>query len=146
MNGWPSPRLMYARPGTSGWVLAQRMSGTGSDRLLVQPARAVGRAHQRPGHDPGETDLLGLLAQLDELVGLDPPGHRVVLGGGPQVLRDRDELAAGVVEILQRLADLVALLAHAQDQVRLGDQAVGAGRADDIQRPLVAEARTDRLE
>ena len=33
---------------------------------------------------------------------------------------------------LQRLADLLALLAHAEDQVRLGDQPGGAGRGDDV--------------
>jgi hypothetical protein len=46
--------------------------------------------------------------------------------------------------ILQRLADLGALLAHAEDQVRLGHQAVGASRADHVERALVPEPGTDR--
>src|SRR5690606_32406497 len=36
--------------------------------LPVQPAGPVGGAHQRPGHHPGEADLLGLGGQLHELL------------------------------------------------------------------------------
>ena len=62
----------------------------------------------------GEADLLGLRLQLDELLRLDPALDRVVARRRPQVLGDRDQLAAGVVQVAQRLADLGALLAHAR--------------------------------
>jgi hypothetical protein len=44
------------------------------------------------------------------------------------------------VQVLQGLADLLALLAHAEDEVALGDEPGGAGLGDDVERALVAEA------
>src|SRR3569623_89217 len=44
--------------------------GTAIEGLLVEPARPVRRADQRPAHVAGVADLLGLLAQLHELLGL----------------------------------------------------------------------------
>ena len=43
------------------------------------------------------------LAQLDELLRLDPPLDRVMPRRRAQVLGDRDEVAAGVVQVTQRL-------------------------------------------
>ena len=43
-------------------------------------------------------------------------------GEGPQVLRDGDDLSAGLVQINERSRHLGARLAHAQDQVALGYQ------------------------
>ena len=54
---------------------------------------------------------------LDELLGLDPALDRVVARRRAQVLGDRDDLAARVVQVVQRGGDLVGGLAHAQDQV-----------------------------
>src|SRR6478672_4715935 len=90
------------------------------DRLLVEPAGAVGAAHQRTGQHTGEPDALGLGGEADELLRLDPADDRVVPGGGAQVLGDREQVAAGVVQRLHRLDHLVRLLAHAQDEVGLG--------------------------
>ena len=70
----------------------------------------------------------------------------MVTQGGAQVLGDRDDLAAGVVKVLERLRDLFAGLAHAQDQVGLGDQAEVARLGDHVERALVAERRADPLE
>src|ERR1700749_2610144 len=123
---------MYAPPNRFGWVVEKRMSGTGRDGLLIEPTRTVGRAHQWPRHDAGKADLLGLLAQLDELLRLYPAGPWGGLWGRAQVLGDRDQLAARVVKILQRLADLGALLAHAEDQIGLRHQPVGARRPDHV--------------
>ena len=64
----------------------------------------------------------------------------------PQVLGDRDDVAAGVEQIAQRRAHLVGGLAHAEDQVALGDQPVVAGRGQHREAALVAERRTDPLE
>src|SRR5205807_9210569 len=50
----------------------------GRDGLLIEAPGAVGRAHERPAHDTGEADRLGLRAQLDELVRLDPARDRMV--------------------------------------------------------------------
>jgi hypothetical protein len=45
----------------------------------------------------------------------------VVLGRA-EVLGDREDVAAGVVQVADRRLDLVVLLAHAEDEVGLGDQ------------------------
>src|SRR6478735_8925691 len=63
--------------------------------LAVQRAGPVGRADQRPGHHTGEADLLGLLAELDELDRFDPPVDRMVAWGRPQVLGDGDQVTPG---------------------------------------------------
>ena len=127
--------------------LACGQAGVRADHgLTVQPTRPVRRTHERPGQDAGEADLLGLGGELHELLGLDPPLDRVVAQRGPQVLGDRDQLAAGGVQVAERLADLLAGLAHAEDQVGLGDQAELAGRGEDVERAVVAERRADPLE
>ena len=51
-----------------------------------------------------------------------------------------------VVQVAQRLRDLLAGLAHAEDQVGLGDQAEGAGLGDHVEGAVVAERRADPLE
>ncbi len=89
---------------------------------------------------------LRFLLHFHELLRPDPPLDRVVPHRRAQVLGDGDDLAAGVVQVAQRLADLIAGLAHAEDQVRLGHQAVVAGLGDDVQRPLVAEPGPDPAE
>ena len=53
--------------------------------------------------------LVGLLLELDELLGLDPPLDRVVALGRAQVLRDGEQIAAGVAQVAHRLADLLAV-------------------------------------
>ena len=53
---------------------------------------------------------------------------------------------ARVVQVAQRLRDLLAGLAHAEDQVGLGDQAEVAGLGDHVERAVVAERRPDPLE
>src|SRR5690606_9649681 len=88
-----------------------------------EATRAVARAHERPGEDPEEADLLGLLLELDELLWLDPAIDWVVARGGAEVLRDGDDVGTGVVQVTQRLAHLSRLLAHAEDEIRLGDEA-----------------------
>ena len=52
---------------------------------------------------PGEADPLGLLGEFDELLRLHPALDRVVPRRGAQVLRDRQEFAAGVLQVAQRL-------------------------------------------
>ena len=99
-------RLVLGGPVRDHLALTGRLDA-GGDGLLVQATGAVGRAHQRPAHDAGEADLVGLLAQFDELLRLDPAGDRMVPRRRAQVLRDRDQLAARVVQVGQRLADLV---------------------------------------
>ena len=117
-----------------------------ADRLLVKTTGAVRRPHQRTGHHAGEADVVGLVLELDELLGLDPPLDGVVPLGRPQVLGDGEQVAAGVVQVAHRLADLLAGLAHAEDQVALGDEPVVAGLGEHVERAVVAERRTDALE
>src|ERR1044071_7610573 len=47
-------------------------------RLSPEPAGPVRRAHERPRHDTREADLVGLLAQLDELLRPHPALDRAV--------------------------------------------------------------------
>ena len=67
-----------------------------------------------------EPKLVGHLGPVDELLRPDPPVHRVVARGGAQVLGDRDDVRAGLVEVAEGLLDLVVLLAHTEDEVGLG--------------------------
>src|SRR5690242_18876878 len=127
-------------------VAERDAAASGLDGLLVAGAGPVGRTYERSGHDAGEADLVGLGLELDELLGLDPPLDGVVAHRGAEVLGDGDQLAAGVVQVAQRLADLLAGLAHAEDQVGLGDEAEVAGLGDHVERALVAEGRADPLE
>src|SRR5215212_11352064 len=115
-------------------------------RLTVEPARPVGRTDQRTAHDSREADLFGLHLQLEELFGANPAIHRMVSRGRPKVLGDGDDLSTGLVQITERSGDLGARLAHTQDQVALGDQAEFPGRAQHIQRAVVAKTRPDGLE
>ena len=64
----------------------------------------------------------------------------------PQVLRDRQQFAADVVQISHSVHYLVPFLAQSQDQVRLRNQAGLAGARQDTKRSLVAERRADALE
>ena len=50
------------------------------------------------------------------------------------------------MQVAQRGADLLGGLAHAEDQVGLGDQPGGAALADDVEGAVVAEGRADPLE
>src|SRR3954454_9685994 len=100
-----------------GALLATRQS------LLVEPPGAERRADQRTRHHTGETDLLGLRGHLDELLGADPALDGVVPRRGAEVLRDRHQIAAGLLQVAERPGDLLAGLAHAEDEVRLGHQA-----------------------
>ena len=52
---------------------------------------------------------------------------------GAQVLRDREDVAARIVKVANRLLDLVLLLAHAQDEIGLGDELGLARHRQDAQ-------------
>src|SRR5690625_2720872 len=67
-----------------------------------ETAGAVGRTDQRARHDAEEADLLSGIAEHDEVRRFHPAGDRMVPGRGTQVLSDRDEIATGIVQILQR--------------------------------------------
>jgi len=70
----------------------------------------------------------------------------VVARRWPQVLGDRQQLAADVVQVSHGVRDLVPFLAQTQDQVRLRNQAGVAGARQHRQRSFVAERRADALE
>jgi hypothetical protein len=59
-----------------------------------------------------DADRLADALVLGELIRRDPPVHREMELGWPQVLADRDDVASGVGEILQRAWHLVRALAH----------------------------------
>src|SRR3954470_15055054 len=88
-----------------------------------EPAGAVGGADQGPGHDAEEADLLGFVLEVHEFLGFDPAVHGQVPFGRAQVLGDGDQVAAGLVQVLQGFADFFAGFTHAQDEVGLGDHA-----------------------
>src|SRR5579859_1494751 len=96
----------------------------------VEPASAVGRADQRPRHDPGEPEPESLLAKLGELLGRDPALDRVVPGRGPQVLGDGQQVAPGRAQVRHGRGDLLRPLAHTQNEVRLRDETRALGRLE----------------
>jgi hypothetical protein len=61
-------------------------------------------------------------------------------------LGDRDQVAAGRVQVVQGGRHLLAGLAQAEDQVRLGDQSRGAALGDHPQGAVVGERGPDPLE
>src|SRR5690606_13869177 len=122
------------------------VDGAALERLPVEAAGAVRGADQRAGHDPGEPQLLGLLAQLDELLRPHPPRHGVVPRAGPQVLGDGEQVAAHLAQVAHRLHDLLGLLAQAEDEVGLRHQARLVRDAEHLQRALVPEGRADAPE
>ena len=121
--------------------------GVRSALACVQPARPIRRPHQRTGQHAGEAQALRRTAACStNSSGLTQRSTGWWRTDGPQVLRDGDDVAAGVVQIAQRGAHLVGRLAHAEDQVALGDQAVVARRGQHVEAALVAERRPDALE
>jgi hypothetical protein len=70
----------------------------------------------------------------------------VVAHRRPQVLRDRQQLAASVVQVSHGPHYLVPLLAQPQDQVRLCHKASVAGARQHLERSPVPERRADALE
>ena len=77
---------------------------------------------------------------------MHPAVNRVVKRRGTQVLRERQQIAARLVQVAHRRADLLARLAHAQDQIRLGDHAAVVGALDHRERAIIVEGRTNLLE
>ena len=61
----------------------------------------------------------------------------------PQVLGDRQQVAAGGPQVRHGLGDLMPLLAEPEDQVGLRDQPCLAGRAQYVERARVPEAGPD---
>ena len=92
------------------------------DRLAVKPACTIGGAYEGTAHDASETECACLVREFDKLLGLDPALDRMMARRRPEVLRDRDDLDTGIVEIGERFADLRTGLAHAEDQIGLGDE------------------------
>ena len=114
--------------------------------LGVEPSRAVRRAHQRAGHHPGEPDPLAVVEWSTNSSGLTQrstgwwrsDGRRywvIVIISQPASYRS-----------LHRRGHLLGRLAHAEDQVPLGDEPGGAGLADHVEGALVAEPRPDAAE
>ena len=65
---------------------------------------------------------------------------------GAQVLGEGNDVTASIVQIAQRLVNLVVGLAHTQNQVGLGDHAAFLSLGDNVQGTLVTERRTNLTE
>src|SRR6478735_11615316 len=135
--------LAMCAPGGDG---VSGLSFTGLQRRTVQPSGPVRRTDQRTGQHAWESDLCGLQGQLVELVRGDPAVDRMMPCRRTQVLRDGDQFGAGLVQVVQGGGDFFAGLAHAQDQVRLGDQLLVPRPAQHLERAVVAEPGTDPAE
>ena len=134
--GLPERRVRRRRAGPAGcWPPAGRgTAGPGGPAPPGSPAprRPIAWAQSRPARydertsgpaiTPAKPSASASSRQLDELLGLDPAVDRVVPRAGPQVLGDGQQVGARVVQVAQRGTDLLAGLAHAEDQVGLGDQ------------------------
>ena len=110
-----------------------------------RPARYEDRTNG-PDITPAKPSASASSCSCDELLRLDPPLHRVVTHARAQVLGDREQVGAGLVQVAHGGADLVPLLAHAEDEVRLGHQARVPRLRDDVEAALVAEAGPDPAE
>src|SRR4029453_11740777 len=116
------------------------------DRLAIKPTCTIGGAYEGTAHDTSEADCGCLVGKLDEFLGLDPALHRMMARRRAEVLRDRDNLDSGVVQVLEGFTDLRTGLAHSKNEIGLGDQSGHPRRSQYIQGTLVAEARTNPLE
>src|SRR6185312_14149247 len=117
----------FVAAGSRGFAICSGYGGTRRDGLGIQPSGPIGRPDEGTGQHSGEAEAVGELLVVDELLGLNPALHRVVAQRRPQVLGDRDDVAAGIEQVAKRGAHLVGCLAHAEDEVGLGDEAVLAG-------------------
>src|SRR6478609_583127 len=88
-------------------------------------AGVVAAAGERAGLDVVDAHGLADALELGELLGRDPPGHREVVGGGPQVLADGDDVDPDAPEIGEHADELVEGLAHADDDAALGGEPGG---------------------
>ena len=88
----------------------------------------------------GEAHLATPDRQLRELVRVVEARHRQVLGRGPQVLAEREDLHVRRPEVRHGGQQLVPLFAQAQDDPRLGHEPgrSRAGAAEQLERALVA--------
>src|SRR6516225_7085667 len=130
----------------SGRLAVPGIRGAAANGLLVEPSGPVGRSHQRPGQHPRKAEPLGVLGELDELLGLHPALDRVVARRRTQVLRDGDDVAAGIAQVGERGAHLVGGFAQPEDEVALGDQAEVARRGEHVQAALVGEGGPNPFE
>src|SRR5271156_495135 len=113
---------------------------------LVEPSSPIRRTHQRTGQHSGESQLLGVLRELCEFVGVDPALDRMVSRGRAQVLGDGDDVASGSVQVAECRTHLLGRLAHPEDEVALGDQPEIPCRGEHVEAASVGEGRTNALE
>src|SRR5664280_633470 len=105
----------------------------------------VGRAHER-ARDHLEPERAAVRLEPGELGGRPVARDRQLARGGPQILADRDDLAARCLEIAQRALEFFACLAEADHQPGLRDHpaAVRGDAADHLERPPVAPLAAHR--
>ena len=99
----------------------RNFEASGAHSLRPQQSRAIGRTDEGAGHDPGEAHGLGLGRKLDELFGMHPTVDWMVQGRGAQILRESQQIAAGLVQGAHGFKNFLAGFAHAQNQVRFRD-------------------------
>ena len=124
-----------------GWLMLSILLAGVVAELIMLPALLAGRWAKRfrfapsakPGDCPASTPRKPMRSASSlnstNSCGLTHRSTGQVPRRRAQVLRDRDDVGAGVVQILQRLHDLLGLLAHAEDEVRLRDEPGLAGHA-----------------
>src|ERR687897_3891885 len=132
--------------GSSAFRWSARERCVRVDRTPKLLAGVVAGPNEGSGLDVGDADL-ALTEPLppSELVRVYPSIDGQVVGGRLQVLADRDDVHAGACQVVQGLRNLVRGLAHAEDQVRLGDLPFEQtfGDPEHLERATVAEGRTD---
>ena len=121
-------------------------------RRAASPAPTAARPGRRsaPAARPSRRRSrrsVGVLGPVHELLRLDPPVDRVVQRGRAQVLRDREDVAAGVVQVA-RCAGSISSGSSPIPRMRLDLVTSPAARAIESTRSdlLVAERRPDPLE
>src|SRR3954454_9551160 len=103
--------------------------GDGSDtRPLLRDVLVggVARAHERPGGDVVEAQLVGGGLQRLELVGMPIAHDRQVALAGPQVLADGEDLHAVLAQLAERVDHLLEALAEPDHEAGLRRHLVAA--------------------
>src|SRR6201994_315088 len=141
----------HARRASRGWLRVR--CGERADALawlwhvLIG---VVGGAHERPGGDVVEAELVGSRLERGELVGMPVAHDRQVALGGAQVLTDGEHADALLAQRGERLDELVVCLAETDHQTGLGhDLALThlAGHPQDATRALeLRAAARDRVQ
>lgn len=93
-------------------------------RLRIKLPGAVTRSHQRPCHYPCKANPAGKVSVSQKFFWLHPPIDWMVQRRGPQVLSNRDDVAACCMEIDEGFLHFSRFFPHTENEIRFGDEPI----------------------